>query len=143
MPKGVPTTEKFLWTTQAVDRLRELAATGITSHQIAAAMGLPRAAIMGKAFRENIPLLARRNYGVSPGSIVPDINALLPLEERSGAPRAVATLTLRQCSWPIGDPREPDFHFCCKPRDPRAPAPYCHEHQRTAEGNLRPKLQSA
>jgi GcrA cell cycle regulator len=128
VPKGVPTTEKFLWTTQAVDRLRELAATGITSHAIAAAMGLPRAAIMGKAFREGIPLLARRNYGVSPGSIVPDVNALLPLEERSGAPRAVAALTFKQCGWPIGDPKDGDFHYCCKPRPPGLTPPYCSEH---------------
>ena len=35
-----------------------------------------------------------------------------------------------QCSWPIGDPRHPDFRFC---REPRRPGhPYCEEHNALA-----------
>jgi GcrA cell cycle regulator len=132
MPRGVPKKKKFLWTTQAINRLRELAATGITSYEIAARLGAPRPAIMGKAFREGIPLLARKNFGVSPGSAMPKPNALLPLEERKGAPRAVVALTFNQCGWPVGDPREADFHFCSKPRPPHASPPYCQEHQQIA-----------
>ena len=36
------------------------------------------------------------------------------------------SLTVRQCSWPIGDPGMPSFHFCAS--DAELGKPYCREH---------------
>jgi GcrA cell cycle regulator len=30
------------------------------------------------------------------------------------------------CKWPIGDPRQPDFHFCSE--EAQTGLPYCGEH---------------
>lgn len=59
----------------------------------------------------------------------------IPLAER----KTVETLTASSCRWPIGDPQEPDFHFCGK--NHVAGLPYCEFHARrafnvTPHGNL-------
>ena len=35
-------------------------------------------------------------------------------------------LNMRTCRWPIGDPKDPDFHFCGK--EAELGKPYCEEH---------------
>ena len=35
-------------------------------------------------------------------------------------------LNERMCKWPIGDPRQPDFHFCSE--HAQTGLPYCGEH---------------
>jgi GcrA cell cycle regulator len=42
----------------------------------------------------------------------------------------VTTLTLnsRTCRWPIGDPKEPDFHYCGQ--RPESGGKYCDSHER-------------
>jgi len=46
-----------------------------------------------------------------------------------GVTTAIYTLTAKQCRWPIGDPRDRDFHFCC---DPTLEPPYCPRHRDVA-----------
>ncbi|MFD1381523.1 GcrA family cell cycle regulator [Fodinicurvata halophila] len=41
-------------------------------------------------------------------------------------PQAEAGISNRKCQWPIGDPSQPDFHFCESPAAPGRP--YCAEH---------------
>ena len=48
---------------------------------------------------------------------------------RRPAMRKVVTtlnLTSRTCKWPIGDPTQPDFHYCGRP--PQSGRPYCDTH---------------
>jgi hypothetical protein len=45
-------------------------------------------------------------------------------------PKTVATLEKNDCRWPIGDPREADFHFCGAHQVPGRP--YCELHWRMA-----------
>lgn len=40
------------------------------------------------------------------------------------------TLTSRTCKWPIGDPADPDFHFCSV--DAESGRSYCDFHHRLA-----------
>lgn len=54
----------------------------------------------------------------------------VPHEERVG----VADLTSEQCRWPIGDPGEPDFHFCNQEQIPGAS--YCEHHYRIAHESV-------
>lgn len=51
---------------------------------------------------------------------------VIPLSERA----TILTLKDSMCRWPIGDPGEPDFHFCGRSAD--SGAPYCEHHSRVA-----------
>jgi GcrA cell cycle regulator len=53
-----------------------------------------------------------------------------PVELDDGPGASILTLTDRVCKWPIGDPRQPDFHFCG--RASAEGLPYCAEHARRA-----------
>jgi GcrA cell cycle regulator len=50
----------------------------------------------------------------------------IPVEER----RTIATMTDKDCRWPIGDPQRPEFHFCNRHKVPGLP--YCEFHARRA-----------
>ena len=45
-----------------------------------------------------------------------------------------ATLTSRTCRWPIGDPADPDFHYCGQL--PQSASPYCNTHDRLSYQSL-------
>jgi GcrA cell cycle regulator len=51
--------------------------------------------------------------------------------------KTVTTLEPRDCRWPIGDPRQEDFHFCGAPQVPGQP--YCGEHLRLAFQPAKPR----
>jgi len=51
---------------------------------------------------------------------------VIPLNERA----SIMTLKEAMCRWPIGDPGEPEFHFCG--RKTCAQLPYCEHHARMA-----------
>ncbi len=42
------------------------------------------------------------------------------------APRVSAQAGSKTCSWPMGDPKQPGFHFCGEPAE--LGKPYCHQH---------------
>ena len=52
-------------------------------------------------------------------------------EPPSRAPASILTLNYRTCRWPIGDPRDDDFHFCGKTK-PLSSKPYCESHEKKA-----------
>ena len=58
--------------------------------------------------------------------VPPAEELVIPLNER----RYIQTLTESCCRWPIGDPQQPDFHFCGKKKIPGLP--YCEVHARRA-----------
>jgi GcrA cell cycle regulator len=58
--------------------------------------------------------------------VPPAEEVVIPLNER----RYIQTLTETCCRWPIGDPQQPDFHFCGKSKVPGLP--YCEVHARRA-----------
>ncbi|GGA62849.1 GcrA family cell cycle regulator [Pelagibacterium lentulum] len=51
---------------------------------------------------------------------------IIPVEERV----SLLQLTEKTCKWPIGDPMNPDFHFCGRHSDEGKP--YCEFHSRRA-----------
>jgi len=51
--------------------------------------------------------------------------------------KTVATLEANDCRWPVGDPRESDFHFCGQAK--LAGRPYCELHWRLAFQPSRPR----
>jgi GcrA cell cycle regulator len=65
----------------------------------------------------------------APGRIEP----VRPVTEAESPPSpgaTILTLTDRTCKWPIGDPRDADFHFCGRASADNLP--YCAEHARRA-----------
>jgi GcrA cell cycle regulator len=58
--------------------------------------------------------------------VPPAEDVVIPLAER----KYIQTLTETCCRWPIGDPQQPDFHFCGKGKIPGLP--YCEVHARRA-----------
>jgi GcrA cell cycle regulator len=102
------------WTSDRVEILRQLWQQGQTASQIAAQLGgVTRNAVIGKAHRLGLSQKAT------------------PVVRPEPAPRPVAaavasSVTGRGCLWPVGDPKQPDFHFCGQPSE--TGRPYCAEH---------------
>jgi GcrA cell cycle regulator len=77
----------------------------------------------------------RSSGALRPGSAVRALPAL-PQPDSDGPARRlpnggfVTTLTLSNdtCRWPIGNPTEPDFHYCGE--RPDSTGPYCDAHER-------------
>lgn len=79
---------------------------------------------------------ARTSSGI--GSAVP---ANINIRQSTAAPEKaqLQDLTDKMCKWPIGDPRDPDFHFCGRTGIPGLS--YCEEHAKKAyQTNKRMKL---
>jgi len=55
--------------------------------------------------------------------------------------KTIANLGQRECRWPIGDPRDADFHFCGAPQ--ASGRPYCAHHWGMAFVPSRPRHQQA
>jgi GcrA cell cycle regulator len=51
---------------------------------------------------------------------------VIPLHERA----SIMTLKEQMCRWPIGDPADPEFHFCGRKKC--GTLPYCEHHARMA-----------
>ena len=49
-----------------------------------------------------------------------------PAPPRQSAPRTASHAGSKTCSWPMGDPKQPGFHFCGEPAE--AGKPYCAHH---------------
>jgi GcrA cell cycle regulator len=51
--------------------------------------------------------------------------------------KTVATLEPNDCRWPVGDPRQAEFHFCGAPKLPGRP--YCETHWQQAFQTPKPR----
>ena len=94
------------WTDTRAEKLQILWGEGLSASQIADRLGgTARNAVIGKAHR--LGLKSR------PSPIKREADNITMLNDR-------------MCHWPIGHPREPDFHFCGKPVEHGRP--YCSGH---------------
>lgn len=111
-----------VWTDERVEELKRLWGEGLTTGEIGKTLGVSKNAVVGKAHR--LGLKAR------PSPIKRTKQAKPKPEPKI---RSVVDLSAHTCRWPIGDPREPGFHFCGKPANPGKP--YCGEHAAIAYVN--------
>jgi GcrA cell cycle regulator len=155
------------WTEQRIDTLKQLWADGLSASQIAGRLGgVTRNAVIGKVYRLGLagrattsrsrPRLrsTRPRVGNSLTSRQrafgnPALRRLLSATNRDTAPTAdeltiplherkiVSTLTPSCCRWPIGDPKQADFHFCSRTRFEGFP--YCVAHALRAFSPARAK----
>jgi len=140
------------WTNERVEELRRLWSQGQTASRIAELLGgITRNAVIGKAHRLGLcgrPSPIRREEGVprreaaariSPppiaGRAALESSAALPPAVEPPAPPPMPAASTgqaragsggRSCSWPVGDPKQPGFHFCGAEAVPGRP--YCASH---------------
>ncbi len=75
--------------------------------------------------RGNVALKPQFEVDAGP-ELLPLEELVIPLAERA----SILTLKEPMCRWPIGDPGEPDFHFCGRKKF--GSLPYCEHHARMA-----------
>jgi GcrA cell cycle regulator len=111
----------MVWTDERIEQLRELWAEGLTTGEIGKRLGVSKNAVVGKAHRLELkgrPSPIKRSKTPRAAPAAP--------KEKDQKIRSVVDLSAHTCRWPIGDPREPGFHFCGAPS--MATKPYCEKH---------------
>lgn len=105
-----------VWTDDRIAKLKKLWAEGLTTGEIGKRLGVSKNAVVGKAHRLG---LKSRPSPIRRAGTKPE-----PKEETRVY--TLADLTSQTCRWPIGDPKEENFHFCGKPVIQGKP--YCADH---------------
>ncbi len=137
------------WTDERTNLLKTLWLQGQTASQIAERLGgVTRNAVIGKAHRLGLssrpspirqrpasrPAAHAAAMGTPRGGVEaakPSV-AAAPLPAAAPPPPAptrtakAAAPGSRACMWPVGDPKQPGFHFCGAPAEPSRP--YCAQH---------------
>lgn len=127
------------WTEERVAQLRQLWGNGKSASEIAEILGgVSRNAVIGKAHRLELsgrpsPIKRKEDEEEEVAVTVtaeapPAVEKVpaKPVPERKSGGATILNLTERMCKWPIGDPRDKDFHFCGKAA--HGNLPYCAEH---------------
>jgi GcrA cell cycle regulator len=148
------------WSGERIEQLRALWQDGLSASQIAEQLGgVTRNAVIGKAHRLGLtgrpsPIKNRpsgivrprpqrpprveapapsRMVAVAPApqpALAPPVAAQPIAAAEDGPGASILTLTDRICKWPIGDPRDANFHFCGRASADNLP--YCADHARRA-----------
>ena len=129
------------WTDEQVEELKRLWEKGLTTGEIGKALGVSKNAVVGKAHRLGLngrPSPIRRGDEEENTVSAPEEKkkpakttpAKKGQEKASKKLFTVNDLTSTSCRWPIGDPKDEDFHFCGKEALPDKP--YCAEHAEIA-----------
>lgn len=92
----------------------QLSCTGIGK-----ALGKSKNAVVGKALREGLP---SKKASAS--------NRHAPRQHIAAPPPAWIAPVVRSCAWPMGEPGDPDFHFCGAPHTEGSS--YCADHHKVA-----------
>lgn len=137
--------KEILWNDERVQLLKDMWTEGATAQQIARALncGISRSAVLGKKDRLGLSDRASFYCRKRPREVHPyePKRFLAPMEMPPEPPiealqledgTHLNTLQLRDhhCKWPIGDPQQPNFHYCG--HAPKNGAPYCAGHQAIA-----------
>lgn len=119
------------WTDEQIEDLKALWAEGLTTGDIGKRLGVSKNAVVGKAHRLGLqgrPSPIKRGQEAE----VPEPKPRKRQEKKS---HTVVDLSAHTCRWPIGDPRDSDFHFCGEPS--LSGKPYCAQHVAVAYVNSR------
>jgi GcrA cell cycle regulator len=126
------------WTNELIHELTQLWDAGYSASHIGKRLGVSKNAVIGKAHRLKLPA---RPSPIRAERAVPRLRPPAPKAVSKPrpalevvprpAPKPVSRPARRRsggpsCLWPIGDPGQPDFHFCGEPPVPGKP--YCDSH---------------
>ena len=121
----------MVWTEDKIKKLKKMWQVGKTTAEIAKNLGMSKNSIIGKVHRLN--LTARS----SPIKTEPVLKKKAP-PKKVGIVRLI-DLKINTCRWPIGDPKDEDFHFCGEPTV--TGKPYCLVHCLEAYLNMAPETE--
>ena len=117
------------WTEERIAELKRLWTAGHTTAHIGKVLGISKSAVIGKTHRLNLPSRPspiRRSTGHTKPRPALFPKRIPKIQRQSAFTAARSGNGAPECFWPIGDPRDADFHFC---GEETAPArPYCPEH---------------
>lgn len=99
---------------ELIPRLKQLWDAGVVVEEIGRRLGCTKNAALGKAHR----------LGFEPRIKEP---------ETERRPHAYEAVGANSCRFPIGHPKDDDFHFCCSRIEEGKRWPYCREHQKTVK----------
>lgn len=119
------------WTEERVAELIRLWQAGHSASAIGKMLGVSKNAVVGKAHRMQLP---SRPSPIKQSTIPRRVSkpaqpvTKTVVTRPAPPPRRIVRHAKggRSCSWPIGDPGDPDFHFCGAPA--LEGKPYCEEH---------------
>ncbi len=140
------------WTDEKVEKLKKLWKKGLTTVEIGKALGISKNAVVGKAHRLQLesrpsPIKKAGEPKVEKPQVKIEVKKEVAKKETVETPVktpeakvkkvvlknntaekfvTLMDVTATSCRWPIGDPNEPDFHFCDK--EAIEGKPYCLEH---------------
>lgn len=133
------------WTPEKIKSLKKLWQKGKSTVEIGKALGISKNAVVGKVHRLE---LAARPSPIKSGTAktaaktaskstakTSTKNASKTVSKPKSNKTTLMDLKLTSCRWPIGDPKDADFHFCGKPA--QTGKPYCPEHCKIAYISLR------
>jgi len=66
-------------------------------------------------------------------AVDPRVRPIMTIQNRRNKPKKLVDLESDDCRWPLGDPRQPHFHFCGAQQRPGYP--YCERHCQVAFHN--------
>lgn len=114
------------WTDERIKLLKKLWQNGTSTVEIGRALGISKNAVVGKVHRLELP--------PRPSPLKSEGKKPLKRPVKVGHV-ALMDLKLTSCRWPIGDPKDPDFHFCGE--QSVTGKPYCQEHCKIAYTSLK------
>lgn len=116
------------WTIDKIKQLKKLWQKGKSTVEIGRELGISKNAVVGKVHRLELnsrPSPIKKD--AAPKVVKPKIQKTDKM--------SLLDLKLNSCRWPIGEPKDPDFHFCGK--DTITGKPYCPEHCKVAYTSLK------
>lgn len=119
------------WTPEKIKQLKKLWAKGKSTVEIGRELGISKNAVVGKVHRLE---LDARPSPIKKATSPAQKPQKTKLSNNKGY-MTLLDLKLNSCRWPIGEPKDADFHFCGK--DTVTGKPYCAEHCKVAYTSLK------
>ena len=119
---------EMTWTTEKIKQLKKLWSKGKSTVEIGRELGISKNAVVGKVHRLE---LNARPSPIKKEAVKKTVKKKVQKQENV----SLMDLKLNSCRWPIGDPKDADFHFCGK--DTVTGKPYCSEHCKIAYTSLK------
>ena len=111
------------WTEKMVEDLKIMWKQGLTTGEIGKRLGVSKNSIVGKVHRLQ---LDARPSPIKKKDEEQENAAVAATAETKPAAVKLTDLDNHTCRWPIGDPKDENFHFCGK--KVRIGQTYCEEH---------------
>lgn len=119
----------MVWSEDKIKKLKKMWLAGKATAEIAKALGMSKNSIIGKVHRLELP--------ARPSPIKVETKPVKKVAPKKVGMVRLIDLKINTCRWPIGDPKDEDFHFCGE--QTVTGKPYCLAHCQEAYLNMAPE----